>query len=148
MANFSLEQLLRFTPYEAALISFNEQHGTQLNPRYVELTEVIGSEGPQVSLRLKAASIPPNSEENRFTNQALITIQRLDIGALFAGAVRIPYSGQIVSYDVGRILTQRSGIVFDPSDFMDQVLTPESNILKASPKSLRWYGQLTVLQQP
>ncbi len=148
MANFTLEQLLRWPPYEALLIAYNEQYGTSLNPRYVDLGEVIGGEGPQVRVNLKASQGLPNSDERQVINQGIITVNRLDIGAMFAGVVNIPYSGQIVSHDVARILTQRSGIVFDRSDFLDVVLTPEDNILKPAPQSLRWYGQLTVLQTP
>lgn len=146
MGAFTLEHLLRMAPYEALLISYNELHGTQLNPRYVVIDEIIDSTGPELTLRLKAASFPPNSEEGRFTGEGTITVQRLDIGELFGNVpVAIPTGGRMLSYDAARYLTQRSGIVFDSNDFVETILTPENNVLRASPNSLRWYGQLTIV---
>lgn len=146
MGAFTLEHLLRMTPYEAMLIGYNELHGTQLNPRYVLLDEVIDSTGPDLTVRLKAASFPPNSEDKRFAGSGVITVQRLDIGALFGNApVAVPLGTAMLSYDVARYLNQRSGIVFDPSDFVEKLITPEDNTLLASPHSLRWYGQLTIV---
>jgi hypothetical protein len=146
MSNFSLDQLLTFTPYQALLIAFNEVHGTQLNPRFVGLDQVISSNGADLVVRLKAIPQRSNSEANRFTGSGDITVKRLNLADLFPNPFVMDYFGEVVSHDVARTITQRTGIVFDESDFESVVLTPENAILKAGPNSLRWYGQMTILK--
>jgi hypothetical protein len=144
MANFSLEQLLQYPPLEALMISYNEVFGTQLNPRYVELVHVIPGEAGQCTVKLKARDVLPNKDEQRFFNTGEFALQRLNLGEVFAEEFSIEHVGEIVSHDVGRIITQKTGVVFDASDFVSEVLTPENNVLKAAPESLRWYGSLTI----
>lgn len=148
MSNFTLEQLLQLPPYDALLINYNEEHGTALNPRYVQLDEIIDSDGPELLVRLKANPSLPNSEEKRFINSAVITVNRMDIGALFVGPVDIPYSTHIFSHDVARVIQQRTGIVFTQDDFIDKVITPDDPILSTASTSLRWYGHLVIRQTP
>jgi hypothetical protein len=146
MSNFSLDQLLTYTPFQAMLIAFNETHGTQLNPRFVGLDQVLSSEGPDITVRLKAIPQRSNSEANRFSGKGDITVTRLNLTDLFPQPFVMDYFGEVVSHDVARTITQRTGIVFDESDFESVVLTPENAILKAGPNSLRWYGQMTILK--
>lgn len=145
MANFTLEQLLQYPPYEALLIAFNDTHGTTLNPRFVQLDKVVASEGPVARVRIKATSVLPNKEDQRFSNQTELQVTRLDLADLFNQSFAIPYSGEIVSHDVARVISQRTGVLFEEADFVTEVITPTNNVLKAAPTSLRWYGQLTIV---
>lgn len=144
MANFPLEQLLTYTPMQAMLIAINDVHGTQLNPRYVELDKIVSSSGQNLVVRLKARTVMPNADENRFSGSGDITIKRLNLATIFPVPFVLDYFGEVVSHDVAKTITQRTGIVFDESDFDSVVLTPTSSILKASVNSLRWYGQMTI----
>lgn len=144
MSNFTLDQLLTYTPYQALLIAFNDVHGTQLNPRYVALDSIVSSNGADLVVRLKALSVQPNVDENRFSGSGNIAVKRLNLAAIFPRPFVMDYFGEVVSHDVARTITQQTGIVFDESDFESVVLTPTNAILKASPNSLRWYGQMTI----
>jgi uncharacterized protein (DUF697 family) len=144
MANFPLEQLLTYTPLQAMLIAINDVHGTQLNPRYVELDKIVSSSGQNLVVRLKARTVMPNADENRFSGSGDITIKRLNLATIFPVPFVLDYFGEVVSHDVAKTITQRTGIVFDESDFDSVVLTPTNSILKASANSLRWYGQMTI----
>lgn len=144
MANFPLEQLLTYTPLQAMLIAINDVHGTQLNPRYVELDKIVSSSGQNLVVRLKARTVLPNADENRFSGSGDIAIKRLNLATIFPVPFVLDYFGEVVSHDVAKTITQRTGIVFDESDFDSVVLTPTNSILKASANSLRWYGQMTI----
>ncbi len=146
MSNFSLEQLLQWPPVEALMIAYNDKFGTQLNPRYVEIVHVIPGDDGQAVVKLKARDVLPNAEDRRFFNSGSFSIQRLDLGALFDNVFVIEQLDRIMSRDVARIITQRTGVVFDANDFIEDILTPENNVLRASPYSLRWYGELTIAQ--
>ncbi|MCY1285786.1 hypothetical protein D9M68_17900 [compost metagenome] len=144
MSNFTLTQLLQMTPLEALLIAYNETHGTQLNPRFVEVDRVIGSTGQQLSVRLKARSNISSREHQRFIGSGEFVVNRLNLSDLFTTPVQIPYSEAISSPDVGRNITQITGIVFDDNDFVKDVITVDNNVIQAHPESLRWYGEMTV----
>lgn len=144
MANFPLEQLLTYTPLQAMLIAINDVHGTQLNPRYVEVDKIVSSSGQNLVVRLKARTVLPNADENRFTGSGDVTVKRLNLATIFPAPFVLDYFGEVVSHDVAKTITQRTGIVFDESDFDSVVLTPTNAILKASANSLRWYGQMTI----
>ena len=146
MSNFSLEQLLQMDPYEALLIAYNEEHGTQFNPRYVVLDAIVGSDGPQLTVRLKARADLPNKDDQRFSGTCTITVNRLNLADFFVDPFVIPYDTNITSLDVGNTINARTGIVFDENDFIRTIVTPESDMVEASPSSLRWYGQLIVAQ--
>jgi len=145
MANFTLEQLLQYHPYDALLIAYNDIHASTLNPRYVELVGVVDN-GSSALVTLKARQGSPDDGEFRFSNQCEIEVIRLDLSELFGETLTVEYSGEIVSHDVANIISKRTGVVFDASDFEAVVITPENNQLVAAPTSLRWYGQLTILK--
>lgn len=144
MSNFSLDQLLTYSPYQALLIAFNDTHGTQLNPRFVGFDRVVSSNGADLTIRVKALAQRPNAEENRFSGSGDISVKRLNLADIFPRPYIMDYFGEVVSHDVARHITQRTGIIFDESDFESVVLTPTNSILQASPNSLRWYGQMTI----
>jgi len=144
MANFPLDKLLTYSPWEALLIAYNEVHGTQLNPRFVELDKVISSNGQDLVVRIKARNTMPNKEENRFSGSGNITVKRLNLAEIFSRPFVMDYTGEVASHDVARTINQRTGMVFATSDFDSVVVTPQNPILKASANSLRWYGQMTV----
>lgn len=141
--NFTTEQLLQLPPFEAALIAYNDQHGTQLNPRFVELDGVVNNDGSWVTIRLKAREDNPNKEDRRFNGQCTITIERLDLGETI-GTVKIPYIDSITTPDVGSNITKQVGIIFDENDFIKDVITETNTVVRANPESLRWYGEMTV----
>ncbi|MNZ78922.1 hypothetical protein D3C78_975150 [compost metagenome] len=144
MANFTLEQLLKYPPFDALLIAYNDVKGTQLNPRFVELAQVINSNGADLTIRIKARDSLPNSDENRFKGQGDITVKRIDLGALFNTPFAVPFSGEILSHDVANVISQKTGIVFDKSDFDSVVFNQSTFTLQAAANSLRWYGQMTI----
>ncbi|MNP89219.1 hypothetical protein D3C85_16230 [compost metagenome] len=144
MANFSLVHLLKYDPFEALLIAYNDVHGTSLNPRYVMLDSVTPSLGRDVTVRLKARPDIPNEEEKKFSNVGEITVRRLDLTALFGEQFELEHVGEVVSHDVAKVIARVTGIVFDQNDFIDDVITIENNVLKASPVSLRWHGTLVI----
>lgn len=146
MSNFPLEQLLQMSPFEAMLIAYNEEHGTQLNPRFIAIDQILSSDGPTLSLRLKARTDLPNKDDQRFSNACIITVERLNFADLFTAPFIVPYGEAITSFDVGRNITQKTGVVFDENDFISDVITPDNPIVRAGLHSLRWYGELTVAQ--
>lgn len=144
MSNFTLTQLLQLPPIDAMLIAYNEEHGTQLNPRFVEVDEINGSTGPSITVRLKARPDLPNKDLQRFNGVGTITVNRLNLADLFTTPFSIEFSEAIASPDVGRNITQITGIVFDDNDFVKDVITAENPVVRAHPDSLRWYGELIV----
>lgn len=144
MANFTLEQLLTYPPLEAMMIAYNEVYGTQFNPRYIAVDNVVGGVGQDIVVRLKPFDIVPGPEVNRFEGTCDITVKRLNLAEFFPRPFVIDYFGEIVTSDVAKYITERTGIVFSESDFDSEVLTPDNPILRASVNSLRWYGQMTI----
>lgn len=144
MANFTLEQLLTYPPLEAMMIAYNEVHGTQFNPRYIAVDKIISSSGADIVVRLKPFDIVPGPEINRFKGTCDITVTRLNLAEFFPRPFVIDYFGEIITHDVAKYITERTGIVFSKSDFNDEVLTPDNPTLQASVNSLRWYGQMTI----
>jgi hypothetical protein len=131
-------------PLDALMVAYNDVHGTQLNPRFIELDRVTGSTEQQITVRLKARSHISSREHQRFVGNGEFAVNRLNLSELFTGGVQIPFSEAISSPDVGRNITQITGIVFDDNDFVKDVITVENNVIRAHPDSLRWYGELTV----
>jgi len=146
MSNFTLEQLLQYPPLDALMICYNDVFGTQLNPRFVEVDRIEAGENGLATVKLKARKDLPNAEDQRFLNTGSFTLQRLHLGEVFDELFQIVHVGEIVSHDVGRIITQKTGVVFSPSDFVTEVLDHEQNLLTAAPESLRWYGSLTIIR--
>jgi hypothetical protein len=144
MDNFNADRLLTMSPEEALLIRINEVLGISLNPRYVKIGDVIMSDGAYLDIVIKARD--DNPEATQFvTGECVVKIERLDITEVFGPVVNVEYDGKISAYDIGRILEQRTGIVFDENDFIDQVITPVNNTLFINSISRRWFGQITVL---
>lgn len=144
MDNFNADRLLTMPPEEALLIRINEVLGISLNPRYVKIGDVIMSDGAYLDIVIKARD--DNPEAIQFvTGECVVKIERLDITEVFGPVVNVEYDGKISTYDIGRILEQRTGIVFDENDFIDQVITPVNNTLFINSISRRWFGQITVL---
>lgn len=146
MKFFTTEKLLTFTPESATLIAINERVGTTLHPSYVKIGEVTDAVGLLARVEIEALTTLPNSEEHRFSNKGWVTIDRIDISAFFGGQFAVEYDGKISSLDVARLITSRTGILFDERDFVESVLTEQSNKLVASPRSLRWVGELTIVK--
>lgn len=144
MANFTFEDLLTYSPFDALLIAFNETHGTSLNPRFIALDKVVSSVGELLTVRIKAIPYSEAMGSQPFSGTADISVKRFDIGYFFPGGHVIDGLEKMTSYDVARTIGDRTGIVFDSSDFVSEVITPDNNILKASENSLRWYGQMTI----
>lgn len=145
MNYFTTEKLLTYAPLNALLIATNQKLGMSLHPSYVTVGEVYEPNGLLAKVKVTARTEVPNSEEGRFSNEGWLTIDRIDIGTFFDGQYVITYDGAITSYDVGRIITEQTGILFDERDFPDSVITPQSNKLVVSPRSLRWVGELTII---
>lgn len=145
MGYFSTEKLLTYPPINALLIATNEKLGLSLHPSYVKVGEVTNPNGLLATVEISASNEMPNTEEHRFSGKGTITIDRIDIGAFFGGQYAIAYDGAVTSYDVARIITAQTGILFDERDFTDLVITAQSNKLKVSPRSLRWVGEVTIV---
>lgn len=144
MSNFTLTQLLQMPPLDALLVAYNDVHGTQLNPRFVEVEQIGPSVGPDLTVRISARTGLSNREFQRFTGTGTFTVTRLNLADLFTAPVIIPFSEAIASPDVGRNITQITGIVFDDNDFIKDVITSENTVVRAHPDSLRWYGEMSV----
>ena len=146
MKFFTTEKLLTFSPESATLIAINERVGTTLHPSYVKVGEVTDPVGLLAKVEIEALLVPPNSQEGRFSNKGWVTIDRLDIAAFFNGQFVIDFGEAISSLDVARLITERTGILFDERDFVEAVLTEQSNKLVASSRSLRWVGELAIVK--
>ena len=144
MPNFSLVQLLKYPPFEALLIAFNDVHGTTLNPRYVEIDGIPSAIGRSVQVKLKARTDLPNAEEKKFFSEGTIVVDRLNLSELFNEPFYLDFPGEVVSHDVANAITRVTGIVFDRSDFVDEVINLTNTRLKAAPTSLRWYGEIEI----
>lgn len=140
MNYFTTEKLLTYPPVSALLIAANQKLGLSLHPSYVIVGEVYEPNG-----LLAKVEVAARTEEGRFSNKGWLTIDRIDIGTFFDGQYVVTYDGAITSYDVARIITEQTGILFDERDFPDSVITPQSNKLVVSPRSLRWVGELTII---
>lgn len=147
MSNFTLQQLLTFDPKTALCIRINEILGSTLNPRYVTLTNLQPNSARRVTVRVAASQDLPNKDEALFEGQCDLSIDRLDIGDVVGGSLVLDYNGEILARDIGNHLTESAGIVFDNDDFTDQIITPTDNVLIMNPRSLRWYGQLTIIKK-
>lgn len=147
MSIFTTAELLTYKPTEALLILINESLGTSLNPRYVEIGDIVASDGLQATVEIKALVNEANEEPVRFTGQGTIDFTRLDIGQFFDGQYSLTYDVAITSYDVARMITDNTGILFDERDFVNSVITSDSNKLTASPNSLRWVGELSIVTE-
>lgn len=145
MDYFTTEKLLTYAPVSALLIAVNEKLGTSLHPSYVTVGEVTAPNGLLATVEISASAEVPNSQEKRFSGKGTVTIDRIDIGPFFGGQYAVKYDGAITSYDVARLITDQTGILFDERDFPDSVITAQSNKLKVSPRSLRWVGELTIV---
>lgn len=144
MSNFTFENLLTYSPFEALLIAFNETHGTALNPRFVALDKVVSANAGMATVRIKAIPYSVAMGTQIFTGQCDIDIKRIDLGYYFPRGYVIPGLDQMTSHDVARVIESGTGVVFDKSDFESDVITPTNNVLKASADSLRWYGQIEI----
>lgn len=145
MAYFTTVKLLTYDPTSALLIAVNDQTGLSLHPSYVEVGPILSANGNLATVKITARNIAPNLEEKRFLNGGPVEFTRLDLSSFFGGSFKIPYDGAISSLDVARIITDRTGIIFDDRDFQEAVITASANKLKASPNSLRWIGELTII---
>lgn len=145
MKYWTPDKLLTFPPANALLIATNDALGTSLHPDYVVVGEVYDADGMTAKVDITSRTVEPNSLEKRFSNKGFVTIDRMDIGTFFDGSYTIEFDGSIASQDVSRIISEATGIVFDERDFLESVITPLSNKLVASPRSLRWVGELTIL---
>lgn len=145
MNYFTTEKLLTYPPVNALLIATNEKLGLSLHPSYVAVGEVYEPVGLLAKVEISSRTEVPNSEELRFTGKGWVVIDRIDISTFFDGQYAVTYDGAITSYDVARIITEQTGILFDERDFPDTVITAQSNKLVVSPRSLRWVGELTIV---
>lgn len=142
---FSTETLLTFKPVEALLIAINNSLGTSLHPHYVKVGEVLSADGLKATVEVIARDDQPNIDDNRFSGSGTVTFNRINIGAFFGETYSIGYDTAITSFDVARMITADTGILFDERDFVETVITSDSNVLTASPNSLRWVGELAIL---
>lgn len=146
MSNFTLEELLQLPPLEAMLIAYNEEHGTQLNPRFVFVEQIVSSAGRNLTVKVTSRGDLSNKDTQRFSGSALITIRRLDLAELFTQPFIIDYAEAISSIDVGNNIYSKTGVVFDSADFVPDVITEENNVVRAGENSLRWYGEMTIVK--
>lgn len=144
MKYWTPDKLLTFPPDRALLIATNDALGTSLHPDYVVVGEVYDVQGNLAKVDITSRTVEPNSLEQRFANKGFVTIDRMDISDFFDGSFTIEYSGVISSKDVARIISDSTGIIFDDRDFTETLITPQSNKLVVSPRSLRWMGELTI----
>jgi hypothetical protein len=145
MSFFTTEKLLTYLPINALLIATNEKLGLSLHPSYVSVGEVTAPNGLLATVEITARDEEPNSLEKRFSGKGTVTIDRINIATFFGGPYSIKYDGAISSFDVARIITEQTGILFDDRDFPDAIITAQSNKLVVSPRSLRWVGELTII---
>lgn len=136
---------LRLPPWEALLEIVNDTHNLVLSPHTTTLRnmEVVDTETVEVTLSVNRSTshrqlLPPFDEH-------VFQYQRLDLTRFFRvnTPVTVP-DVPLTTKDLVRVLTDRTGVVFDINDFRHQSLdgvTPPYT-LKAHPRSLRWVGQL------
>jgi hypothetical protein len=141
---FSTETLLTFKPVEALLIAINTSLGTSLHPSYVKVGDVLSADGLKATVELSARDDQPNVDDKRFTGTGTIVFNRISLGEFFGEMYSIGYDTAITSFDVARMITAETGIEFDERDFVESVITSDSNRLVASPNSLRWVGELSI----
>lgn len=144
MSYFTTERLLTYPPFEALLIAVNETLGTRLNPYNAEVVDIATVDGtPQFAdVTLKANQ----TVDSLYSGQGPVRLKRLDLSDFFGGSYTIVYDGKVSSLDIARIITDGTGIQFSEDDFVKAVITPSSNKLVASDTSLRWFGELTIIE--
>lgn len=144
MANFTFEDLLTYSPFEALLIAFNETHGTALNPRYVALDKVVSAVGELATVRIKAIPYSVSMGTQSFSGQCNINVKRIDLRYFFPSGYVIDGFEKLTAHDVARIIGDGTGVVFDVNDVEEDIITIENNVLRAGANSLRWYGQIEI----
>lgn len=147
MSNFTLQQLLTYDPVTALCIRINDVLDTALNPRYVELKVMEPAETRRIRVRVIAREHLPNKEHQFFTGQCDLMIDRVDIAEVIGSTLEVPYDNAITARDVGNYLHRTAGIVFNEDDFSEQIITPTDNQLIMNPRSLRWFGRLTIVKK-
>lgn len=146
MSTFALSDLLKYPPEEAMFIAFNIISGTNLNPRYIMVSERTPSTTAKMRVKIKARECG-EGEEVHAKGEGSILVNRLNLNDFFNGEVKVPFDGRITSMDVANIINQRTGIVFDSDDFIEEIIEEQGGTLKASPISLRWFGEVAVIKE-
>lgn len=145
MVTFTTEKLLTFTPEQALTIAINNALQLSLHPHYVTYTVKDSVDAKRATVEVAAKQTEPNVSDVRVKNKGTVVLRRIDLTEFFGMNYRIDYDQAIHTRDVARIITDRTGILFDDRDFVDAVLTPGTNVLTANPQSLRWVGSLTIV---
>lgn len=145
MVTFTTEKLLTFTPAQALAISINNALSLNLHPDYVDFTVKQALDAKRALVEVAASQSEPNTLDPKVKNKGQVVLRRIDLVEFFGMNYRIDYDKAIHTRDVARIITDRTGILFDDRDFVDAVLTPGANVLTAHAQSLRWVGSLTIV---
>lgn len=144
--------LLNLTPRAALLELINSRNDVQLRDDFIALLTPTVVAGRQTEVTLKVRKSFDPFAPIPFQGEAKFVYNRLDLATFFDG-VRINITMDLPTTTSAflDILTAEYGYVFDTDDFYEDIITvanAHGYTLRATPRSLRWVGELVVNLMP
>lgn len=144
--------LLNLTPRAALLELINSRNDVQLQDDYIALLEPTVVSGRETSVTLKVRKSFDPFAPIPFKGEATFVYNRLDLTTFFNGVkINITMDLPTTTSAFLDILTAEYGYLFDTDDFYEDIITvanAHGYRLRATPRSLRWVGELVVNLMP
>lgn len=140
--------LLQLTPTKALLEIAGARNNVTLREDIIQITDVTALVGRQTQVTLKVRKSFDPFAPVPFEGQSTFIYNRLDLGTFFQGVkINLTLDLPTITSHLVDILAAEYGYVFDSDDFYEELITVSNAhgyVLRATPRSLRWVGQLTV----
>ena len=144
--------LLNLTPRAALLELINSRNNVQLRDDYIALLAPTVVSGRETSITLKVRKSFDPFAQIPFQGEATFVYNRLDLATFFTGVkINITMDLPTTTGAFLDILTAEYGYLFDTDDFYEDIITvanAHGYRLRATPRSLRWVGELVVNLMP
>lgn len=140
--------LLQLTPTKALLEIAGARNNVTLREDIIQIADVTALVGRQTQVTLKVRKSFDPFAPVPFEGSSIFIYNRLDLGTFFEGVkINLTLDLPATTSHLIDILSAEYGYVFDSDDFYEEVITvanAHGYVLRATPRSLRWVGELTV----
>ena len=140
--------LLQLTPTAALLEIAGARNNVTLREDIIQIADVTALTGRQTQVTLKVRKSFDPFAPVPFSGESIFTYNRLDLGTFFEGVkINLTLDLPTTTAQLVDILTAEYGYVFDSDDFYEEIITVSNAhgyVLRATPRSKRWIGELTV----
>lgn len=140
--------LLHMTPTAALLEIASSRNNVMLREDIIDIRDVTPLVGRQTQVKLKVRKSFDPFAPVPFTGESIFIYNRLDLGTFFESVkINLTLDLPTTTSQLVEIMAAEYGYVFDDDDFYEEVITVSNAhgyVLRATPRSLRWVGQLTV----